>query len=243
MKLQRLLSYTRRACDDYNMIEDGDHIAISMSGGKDSTALLVALAHMRRFYPKKFTIEGISVSLGLPGADFTNMQKLCDEHDVKYTVIETQIGEIIFDIRKEKNPCSLCTKMRKGAFNEVAKANGCNKIAYGHNKDDTIETLFLSLFYEGRIFSFAPVTFMDRMEVTAIRPLIYTPEREIDNYIKNNNIGLSFNNCSVDGKTKRQHIKEFIAAQGEIYPGLDEKVFGAITRSDIPGWNRGTYNE
>ena len=236
MKLQRLLSYARRGVDDFNMIDEGDHIAVSMSGGKDSTALLVALAHMRRFYPKKFTVEGISVSLGLPGADFTNMQKLCDEHDVKFTVIETQIGEIIFDIRKEKSPCSLCTKMRKGAFNEVAKANGCNKIAYGHNKDDAIETLFLSLFYEGRIFCFAPVTFMDRTELTSIRPLIYTPENEIENYIKHYNIGLSFNNCSVNGRTKRQQVKEFVAEQSKIYPGLYEKVFTAIQRSDIAGW-------
>jgi len=236
MKLQRLLSYARRGIDDFNMIDEGDHIAVSMSGGKDSTALLVALAHLRRFYPKKFTMEGISVSLGLPGADFTNMQKLCDELDVKFTVIETQIGEIIFDIRKEKNPCSLCTKMRKGAFNEVAKANGCNKIAYGHNKDDAIETLFLSLFYEGRIFCFAPVTFMDRTELTSIRPLIYTPENEIDNYIKQYNIGLSFNNCSVNGRTKRQQIKEFVAEQANNYPGLYEKIFTAIERSDIPGW-------
>jgi len=237
MKLQRLLSYTRKAVDDYNMIEDGDHIAVSMSGGKDSTALLVALAEMRRFYPKKYTIEGISVSLGLPGADFSNMQKLCNELGVKYTVIETDIGEIIFNVRKEKNPCSLCTKMRKGAFNNVAKENGCNKIAYGHNKDDVIETLFLSLFYEGRIFSFAPVTYLDRMDVTAIRPLIYAPEMDIAGFIKQQTIGLSYNNCTVDGQTKRQHIKDFLKESAEIYPDFYEKIFGAIARSDITGWN------
>lgn len=237
MKLQRLLSYTRRACDDYNMIQEGDHIAVSLSGGKDSTALLIALAEMRRFYTAKYTIEAISVSLGLEGADFTNMQALCDRLGVKYTVIETEIGEIIFNERKEKNPCSLCTKMRKGAFNEVAKANGCNKIAYGHNKDDVIETLFLSLFYEGRIFSFAPVTYLDRMDVTAIRPLIYTPEKDIVGFIRQNNIGLSFNNCTVDGHTKRQQIKEFIAENINIYPGFEEKIFGAIARSNIEGWN------
>jgi len=243
MKLQRLLSYARRGCDDFNMIEEGDHIAVSMSGGKDSTALLIALAHMRRFYPKKFTIEGMSVSLGLPGADFTNMQNLCDELEVKYTVIETQIGEIIFDVRKEKNPCSLCTKMRKGAFNEVALANKCNKVAYGQNKDDAIETLFMSLFFEGRIFCFAPVTYFDRTDITAIRPLIYTPEDEIEEFIKRYNIGLSFNNCSVDGKTKRQQIKEFIKANSDVYPDIYEKTFGAIARSDIPGWGIGKYNE
>ena len=243
MKLQRLLSYTRKGVDDFNMIEEGDHIAVSMSGGKDSTALLIALAHMRRFYPKKFTIEGISVSLGLPGADFTSMQKLCSDFDVKYTVIETQIGEIIFDIRKEKNPCSLCTKMRKGAFNEVALAHGCNKIAYGQNKDDAIETLFLSLFYEGRIFCFAPVTYMDRTDLTSIRPLIYTPENEIEEFIKRYDIGLSFNNCDVNGKTKRQQIKEFIAANADVYPDIYEKTFGAIARSDIPGWGMVSKNE
>jgi len=224
--------------DDYNMIEEGDRIAVSMSGGKDSTALLVALTQMRRFYPKKYTIEGISVSLGLPGADFSNMQKLCDELGVKYTVIKTDIGEIIFEARKEKNPCSLCTKMRKGAFNDVAKANGCNKIAYGHNKDDVIETLFLSLFYEGRIFSFAPVTYLDRMDMTAIRPLIYVPEMDVTGFIKQNKIGLSYNNCTVDGKTKRQQIKDFLSESAEIYPDFYEKIFGAIARSDISGWGK-----
>ena len=156
MKMQRLLSYVRRAVQDYDMIQDGDRIAVGISGGKDSLTLLMALKGLQRFYPKKFEIEAITVSLGFEGMDFSPIQKFCDELGVHYSIVDTQIGEIIFDARKEKNPCALCSKMRKGALNNKVEELGCNKIALGHNRDDVIETFFMSLFYEGRIHCFSP---------------------------------------------------------------------------------------
>lgn len=239
MKLQRLLSYVRRTVDDYNMIEDGDRIAIGASGGKDSTTMLMALANLRRFYPKKFELEAITVSLGLPGSDFTPLTKLCENLGVRHTVIETDIGEILFDIRKESNPCSLCAKLRKGAFNAKVKELNCNKLAYGHNKNDVIETLFLSMFYEGRMYCFSPVTYLDRTDLTCIRPLIYVPEDDIKGFIKANNLPIVKNPCPANGNTKRQQIKEFILENALIYNNLEEKLFGAIQRSEIKGWKVG----
>ena len=173
MKLQKLLSYVRRAVEDYHMIEQGDKIAVGVSGGKDSICLLLALKHLQRFYPKKFELEAITVSLGLPGAVYDDIEAFCNEIGVHYTVVHTDIGQIIFHERKEKNPCSLCAKMRKGALNDMAEKLGCNKVALGHNKDDVVETFFMSLFYEGRINCFAPVSFLDRKQIYSIRPLMY----------------------------------------------------------------------
>ena len=172
MKLQKLLSYVRRAVDDYHMIEEGDKIAVGVSGGKDSICLLIALKHLQRFYPKHFELEAITVSLGLPGAVYDDIQALCDSIGVPYTVVNTDIGQIIFEERKEKNPCSLCAKMRKGALNTKAEELGCNKVALGHNKDDVVETFFMSLFYEGRINCCAPVSYLDRSKLYSIRPLM-----------------------------------------------------------------------
>ena len=179
MKLQQLLSYTRRAVDDYQMIQAGDKIAVGISGGKDSLALLYALHGLKRFYPNPFEIEAITVDLGYEGFDLSGIQKLCDDLGVRYTIVKTDIGKIIFEDRKEKNPCALCAKMRKGAFNETAKSLGCNKLAYGHHRDDLVETMLLSLIYEGRFFSFSPVTYLDRMDITLIRPLIYVTEADV----------------------------------------------------------------
>lgn len=170
MKLQQLLSYTRKAVDTYQMINPGDKIAIGISGGKDSLALLYALNGLKRFYPNNFEIIAITIDLGFKDFNLNEIQKLCRELDVPYTIVKTDIGKIIFEDRKEKNPCSLCSKMRKGAFNEKAKELGCNKIAYGHHKDDFVETMLLSLIFEGRFHSFSPVTYLDRSELTLIRP-------------------------------------------------------------------------
>lgn len=237
MKLQKLLSYTRKACEDYNMIEDGDVIGVGVSGGKDSLALLMALNDLKRFYPKKFEVIGITVSLGFDGFDTFAVEELCKKINCPYHVVTTDIGEIIFETRKEGNPCSLCSKMRKGALNEGAKKLGCNKIALGHNKDDVIETFFLSLFYEGRVHTFAPVTYLDRMDLTVIRPIMYVPEIDIIGFKNKNNIITVKNPCPVDGHTKREQIKNFIATQSKDYDHLSDKVFGAIKRSDINGWN------
>ena len=189
MKLQQLLSYTRRAVDDYQMIQAGDKIAVGISGGKDSLALLYALHGLKRFYPNPFEIEAITVDLGYEGFDLSGIQKLCDDLGVRYTIVKTDIGKIIFEDRKEKNPCALCAKMRKGAFNETAKSLGCNKLAYGHHRDDLVETMLLSLIYEGRFFSFSPVTYLDRMDITLIRPLIYVTEADVVGFKNKYQIG------------------------------------------------------
>ncbi len=236
MKLQRLMSYVRRALDDYNMINTGDKIAVGLSGGKDSIALLMALKGIQRFYPNKFELEAITVSLGFENMDFSPMVKLCKEIDVQYTIETTDIGQIIFDERKESNPCSLCSKMRKGALNEAAKNHGCNKIALGHNKDDVIQTFLLSLFYEGRINTFSPVTYLDRMDLYSIRPLIYVREKEVKYYINKNNLQVIKNNCPANGNTKREEVKNLIYSLEKQYANLDEKVFGAIQRSGLSGW-------
>ena len=237
MKLQRLLSYVRRAVDDYNMIEEGDKIAVGISGGKDSLCTLIALAHLRRFYPKKFELVGITVSLGFEGTDYSPVKKLCDELNVEYYVVNTDIGQIIFDERREKNPCSLCAKMRKGALNDEADRLGCNKIALGHNKDDVVETFFMSLFFEGRINTFAPVSFLDRMKLYSIRPLMYVPEYEARSFINQGGYTLVENPCPADGETKRQEIRDLIKVLSKDYENLSGKVFGAIQRSAIKGWD------
>lgn len=237
MKLQKLLSYVRRAVDDYEMIQEGDKIAIGVSGGKDSLCLLLALKNLQRFYPKKFELEAITVSLGLPGASFDGIAALCEEIGVPYHVVNTEIGNIIFYERKEKNPCSLCAKMRKGALNDKAKELGCNKIALGHNKDDVVETFFMSLFYEGRINCFAPVSYLDRMDLYSIRPLMYVPEWEAKSFIVKSGIDIVKNPCLVDGNTKRQETKDLLEVLGKDYDNLQEKVFGAIKRSNLKGWN------
>lgn len=237
MKLQKLLSYVRRAVDDYHMIAEGDKIAIGVSGGKDSLCLLVALRHLQRFYPKKFTLEAITVSLGLPGAKYDDIQAFCDTLGVPYHLVETEIGQIIFEERKEKNPCSLCAKMRKGALNTKAEELGCNKIALGHNKDDVVETFFMSLFYEGRINCFAPVSYLDRSKLYSIRPLMYVPEWECRSFVNKSGIEIVKNPCLADGNTKRQETKELLAELSQQYDHLQEKVFGAIQRSNLKGWN------
>lgn len=237
MKHQKLLSYVRRAVEDYKMIDEGDKIAIGISGGKDSICTLLALADLRRFYPKKFDIEAVTVSLGFENADYSDIQALCDKIGVRYTVVKTDIGQIIFEERKEKNPCSLCSKMRKGALNDAAEALGCNKIALGHNKDDIVETFFMSLFFEGRINVFAPVSYLDRKKLYSIRPLMYVPENEAKSYIRKNDIKIVKSPCPADGNTKRQEIKELIASLSKTYDNLDGKVFNAIQRSSIKGWN------
>lgn len=238
MKLQRLLSLTRKALDDYNMIEDGDRIAIGISGGKDSLTLLYALAHIRRFYPKKFDIEAITVSMGFEGMDFTAVEKLCVELEVNYTVVETEIADIIFSHRKESNPCSLCAKMRKGAFNAKAKELGCNKEAYAHHYDDVIETMMMSLIYEGRFHCFSPVTHLNKSDITLIRPMIYIEEADIKGFRNSYNLPVVKNPCPVDGYTKRQYAKELIKTLQSESPGLKERLFHAIKTSHIPGWNR-----
>ncbi len=236
MNLQKLLSYTRRAVDKYMMIEDGDKIAIGVSGGKDSMSLLLALKTLQRFYPKKFDLEAVTVCLGFPDSNFSIISEFCKKIGVNYTVYETEIGPIVFDVRKEKNPCSLCSKMRKGALIDKAVELGCNKIALGHNKDDAMQTLFMSLFLEGRIHSFAPITYMDKAKVHTIRPLIYAPEGEIKSFTVSNNIPIFKNPCPAAGNTTREDMKTFIKELRKKYDHFDNKIIGAMERAELNGW-------
>lgn len=237
MKLQKLLSYTRRAVDDYHMIEDGDKIVVGISGGKDSLTLLYALAHLLRFYPKEFHVYAMTVDLGL-GMDFTGIQKLCDELKVPYTIVKTDIYEIVFEARKEDNPCSLCAKMRKGAFNEKMVELGYNKLAYAHHRDDIMETLMMSMLFEGRIHTFAPVTYLSRMQLTMIRPLMYITEGQVAAFARDMELPVVKNNCPADGYTKRQYAKELLWKLENDHPGAKEHIFSAIKHGGLPGWPR-----
>lgn len=236
MQLQQLLSYTRKAIDDYHMINEGDKIAIGISGGKDSLTLLYALAGLRRFYPNKFELEAITVSMGFENMDFTEVKNLCESLDINYTVVETDISDIVFHHRKESNPCSLCAKMRKGAFNTKAKELGCNKEAYAHHYDDVIETMMMSLIYEGRFHCFSPVTYLERADITLIRPMLYVQEQDIKGFRNKYQLPVVKNACPVDGYTKREYIKQLIKTLGSESPGLRERLFHAISFSDVSGW-------
>jgi len=225
-----------KAIKDYNMIEDGDKIAVGLSGGKDSITLLMGLKEMQRFYPKKFEVIAISIN---PGFEFFNsnfLKKTCDNIGVEYIEEPTHIKEIVFDIRKEQNPCSLCANLRRGILNSIAVREGCNKIALGHNEDDVLETFFLNLLYGGNIKTFAPVSYMDRSGITLIRPLIYTPERSIKTFIKNNNIEVMPKSCPMDGVSKREDMKNLIGQFEKDIPNVKANLYGAIKRSSITGW-------
>lgn len=238
MKLQRLMSLTRKAIDDYQMIEENDMIAVGLSGGKDSLALLYALSGLKRFYPKKFQLQAITIDLGFPGFDLSGIRELCENLEVPYAVVKTEISELIFEERKESNPCSLCAKMRKGAFNEEAKRLGCNKSAYAHHRDDVIETMLLSMIYEGRYYTFAPVTYLDRMDITLIRPLLYVNEADIVGFQKLYQLPVSKNPCPADGVTRREYVKQLLRRLNEENPGVKERLFRAIADGPLPAWNR-----
>lgn len=236
MKLQQLLSYTRKAVDEYQMIDKGDKIAVGISGGKDSLTMLYALNGLKRFYPNSFEIEAITVNLGYSDFDAAPVKSICNEMGINYTVIDTEIAKIIFDDRKETNPCSLCAKMRKGALNETAKELGCNKVAYAHHKDDIIETMLLSLIFEGRFHSFSPKTYLDRMDLTVIRPIMYVSEAEVIGFKNKYELPIIKSPCPIDGHTKRQYAKELLKQLNTEHEGTKERMFTAILNGDISGW-------
>ena len=232
MNLQQIMSKTRRAVDQFNMIEEGDKIAVGLSGGKDSMALLYSLAGLRRFYPKKFDIVAVTVDMGL-GLDQTEVdavKKACQELNVQYHIEPTQIGEVVFEVRKESNPCSLCANMRRGALNSAAANLGCNKVALGHHGDDLIETLFLSLFYEARLSTFSPVTRLSRKKLTVIRPMIFLREMEIIGFTKDKPI--IHNPCPADKNTRREFIKTLLKDLEKDNKKLRENVLGALTHPE-----------
>lgn len=234
--MKKILSYLRRAVDDYNMIEDGDKIAVGVSGGKDSIALMLVLNCLKRFYPKKFDLVAVTISMGFENTDFSPISNLAEAEGINYIIEETQIGEIVFNVRKESNPCSLCSKMRSGALNEAALKYGCNKVALGHHFDDVVETFFMSLFKEGRINCFSPVTYLDRTNVTKIRPMIYLPEKEITYFVNKNNLPIVKNPCPADGNTTRQYMKDLIMSLEIENKGLKQQIFHAVKTSEIKGW-------
>lgn len=236
MKLQQLLSHTRKAVDEYQMIQEGDHIAVGISGGKDSLTLLYALHGLKRFYPNHFELSAITIDLGYEQCDFTPIKELCREMEITYHIVKTDIAQILFEERKEKNPCSLCAKMRKGALNQAVKEIGCNKIAYAHHKDDIIETMILSLFFEGRFYSFSPKTYLDRMDLTVIRPIMFVDEADVIGFKNKYNLPVVKSACPVDGYTKRQYAKDLLADLNRQYPGIKQRMFTAILNGNIPGW-------
>lgn len=238
MKLQQVLSYVRRAIDDYNMIQDGDKIAVGISGGKDSLTLLYALNSIKIFYPKKFELHAVTVDLGFNNLNLDAIKDLCNEFGIEYTIVKTDIANIIFEERKETNPCSLCAKMRKGALNDAIKATGCNKVAYAHHKDDVVETMLMSLIYEGRFHTFSPVTYLDRTEITVIRPLIYMTEADVIGFVNKNNVPVVKSPCPADGHTKREYVKDLLRDINKETPGVKSRMFTAITTSTLKGWDK-----
>jgi len=236
--MQRILSYIRKAVDDYNMISDGDKIAVGLSGGKDSITLLMGLKALQRFYNKKFEIVAISVNPGFDFFDSKFLKNICSNLEIPYFEEQSHIKEIVFDIRNEKNPCSLCANLRRGILNSVAIRENCNKIALGHNEDDVLETFFLNLLYGGSIGTFAPVSYMDRSNITLIRPLIYAPEKSIKTFIKKNNIEVMNKCCPMDGVSKREDMKNLIHSLQKDIPMVKTNIYGAIKRSNIKGWKK-----
>lgn len=237
MKLQRLLSLTRQAADAYHMIEEGDKIALGISGGKDSLAMLYAFHFMQKFYPKHYELCAITVDMGLENMNLEPVKALCSQFEVPYHIIPTDIGKILFEARKESNPCSLCAKMRKGALNQKAKELGCSKIAYAHHRDDVIETMLMSLFYEGRFHCFSPNTVLEDVGLTVIRPLIFASEADIIGFQNKYQLPVCKNPCPMDGHSTRQYIKEQIHRMQKDNPYLKDCLFHAVTGGNLEGWN------
>ena len=233
--MQRILSDFRKAIEEYKMIEENDKIAICLSGGKDSITMLHAFKALQRFYPKKFDLIAISINPGFEFFDTEFLQKICNDLEIPLFIEKSNAKEIVFDIRKEKNPCSLCANLRRGVINSVAIREGCNKIALGHNQDDVLETFLLNLFYTGNVGTFAPKSYMDRSKITLIRPLIYTPEKNIKRFIKKNNLSVMPKVCPMDGKSKREDMKQLIFSLSKNIPMIRANLFGAIQRN-ITEW-------
>ena len=235
-KMQKMMGQMRKCIDDYHMISAGDRIAVGVSGGKDSLTLLTVLAALRSYYPEPFELTAITIDMGLGGMDFSPVERYCAELNVGFFCKKTEIGPIIFDYRKEKNPCSMCAKMRRGALNDTIRALGFNKVALGHHFDDAVETFLMSLLYEGRIGCFEPVTYLSRSGVTQIRPMLYIGEKAIEHFAQSQNLPVIHNVCPADKHTKRQEIKELIASLQGQYPDLKTKIFGAMQRYPLAQW-------
>lgn len=237
-EMKRLLSFVRRAVDDYNMIEDGDRIAVGVSGGKDSLTLLEVLAEMRRFYPKKYEVYAVTVDMGFEDADFSEIEEFCRRINVKYTVTKTEIAKIIFDVRKESNPCSLCSKMRRGSLHAAAQELGCNKVALGHHYDDAVETFMMNLFFEGRLGCFSPVTYLSNRQITLIRPMIYAQEKDVMYFVRKRTLPILTSPCPEDHATERENMKNLLLELEKNNKGLRHRIFTAMCRGEIDGFKK-----
>lgn len=233
--MQKLMGLVRRCVEDYDMIQAGDRIAVGVSGGKDSLVLLRLLAGLRAYSGQPFELEALTIDMGL-GMDYSGIQAMCDELQVPYHIVKTEIGPIVFDYRKEKNPCSMCSKMRRGALNQALLERGLNKLALGHHFDDAVETFVMSLIYEGRISCFQPVTNLDRTGIIQIRPMLYIHEKTVDAFARRMALPVVSNRCPVDKHTKREEIKKLVYDLSAVYPDLKERIFGAMQRYPLPEW-------
>ena len=237
--MQKLMGLMRRCIEDYNMISPGDRIAVGVSGGKDSLVLLKLLAGLREYM--NFEVEAITIDMGL-GMDYSGIEAMCREVGEPYTIVKTEIAPIIFDYRKEKNPCSMCSKMRRGALNQALLDRGLNKLALGHHYDDAVETFVMNLLFEGRIGCFQPVTNLDRTGIIQIRPMLYIHEKTVDSFAKRYELPVVENRCPVDKQTKREEVKGLVYKLSSDYPDLKERIFGAMQRLPLPEWGpQGRY--
>lgn len=236
--MQKMIGYMRKAITDYHMLENGDSVAVGVSGGKDSVTLLCGLAKLRSILGIDYKVVAITLDPGFGGeqTDYSPIQKLCDELGVPYIIKRTQIGEVVFDIRKEENPCSLCARMRRGALHDAAIEAGCNKVALGHHYDDAIETFMMNLFNEGRVGCFQPVTYLSRKNITMIRPMVYAPEKDIKSAVNRCELPVVKSKCPADGVTERTRMKEYLVNLDHEHRGIKKRIFGAMVRGHISGW-------
>ncbi len=241
-EMKRMLSFVRRAVDDYNMIDDGDRIAVGISGGKDSLTLLEVLSELRRFYPKRFDIVAITVDMGFDGADWSMVSEFCRRLKVEYRVVKTDIAKIIFDVRKEKNPCSLCAKMRRGSLHAEAVAAGCNKVALGHHYDDAVETFMMNLFFEGRLGCFSPKSYLSNRQITLIRPMLYATEKDVLYFTGKRSLPIVTSLCPEDHATERENMKKLLSELERTNKGVKHRIFHAMCAAGIDGFSeKGRY--
>ncbi len=236
--MKDVLSLTRKAVDEYTMIDEGDRIAVGVSGGKDSVLLLCALAQLKTFYPKSFELIAVTADpvFGGKETDYTPIARLCDRLQVPYEVVRTDIGQIVFDIRQEQNPCSLCARLRRGALHDICNRLHCNKLALAHHFDDAAETFFMNLIHEGRVGCFSPVTYLSRKDITVIRPFCLLPETKIKSSVKRQDLPIVKSVCPADGATAREDTKELLLELNRRYHGIKDRTVGALRKGNIDGW-------
>ena len=243
--MQKILGYMRKAIQEFDLIQDGDRIAVGVSGGKDSLVLLRGLFLLKRFIGIEYDIVAITLDprFGGTDGDYSAVDEMCREMGIEYKLIRTHIGEIVFDVRQESNPCSLCARMRRGALHDAANEAGCNKIALGHNYEDVVETFIMNLFNEGRLGCFAPKSYLSRKDITMIRPLVLAPEKDIRSAANRNNLQVVKSKCPADGHTSRETTKQFLAERDKLDKGFSDRIFGAMRRAGLDGWGYKVNNE